>query len=163
MSILLPDMLISKITDISIETLKQRNIKGLLLDVDNTLSTHGGQKPLEGLLEWIGHMKSCGIKLIILSNATLKRVEPFAKKIGLDHISVALKPLAFGYLRGLKALDLKAKEVAMVGDQLFTDILGANIVGIFTIKVEPISPESGISFIIRRWLEEKILKRKLKG
>lgn len=164
MSILQPDILIPRITDISYDLLKQRNIKGLLLDVDNTLSTHGGQKPLEGLVEWIGHMKSCGIKLIILSNATRRRVEPFAKKLGLDFISVGLKPLAVGYLRALKKLNLKIKEAAIVGDQLFTDILGANLIGIFTIKVEPIYPESGKSFIIRRRLESKILaNRKLKG
>lgn len=164
MSILQPDMLIPRVTDISYDMLKQRNIKGLILDVDNTLSTHGGQKPLEGLLEWIEHMKKRGIKLIILSNATYKRVEPFAKRIGLDFISMGLKPLATGYIRCLKRLNLKARNTAIVGDQLFTDILGANLIGIYTIKVEPIYPEEGKSFIIRRRLENKILaKRNSKG
>jgi len=156
--IFLPDIKLGKVTDISVELLNKFGIEALILDVDNTLSTHHGQILTDGLPEWLEYMKNNGIKLTVLSNSKEKRVKPFAEKIGLDFISLGLKPLPFGYLRALKALKTKRKNTAIVGDQIFTDVLGGNTVGVKTVLLTPIKPEDGFSFKIRRKIERFIFK-----
>ena len=155
--ILLPDIKLERITDISIQLLNKFDIKALLLDVDNTMSTHHGTVLTDGLTEWIAEMQQGGIKLCVLSNSKEKRVAPFAQRIGLPYISLGLKPLPTGYLRGVKRLQEKRKNVAIVGDQMFTDVLGGRAVGVKTILLTPIKPEDGWSFKIRRKLEKKII------
>ncbi|MBP3627663.1 MAG: YqeG family HAD IIIA-type phosphatase [Clostridia bacterium] len=154
--ILKPDIKLNRVTDITCELLNKYGITALILDVDNTLSTHHGQVLTDGLPEWLMYMKDNGIKLTVLSNSKRKRVEPFASKIDLDFISLGLKPLPFGYLRAVKALGVKRKNAAIVGDQIFTDILGGNSVGLNTILLTPIKEESGWSFKLRRKMEKKL-------
>ena len=157
--LLKPDIKFRGITDITVEALDKYNIKALLLDVDNTMSTHHGTILTDGLLEWIAKMQQNGIKLMVLSNSKRFRIEPFAARIGLPFISLGCKPLPTGFLRGVKALGEKRKNVAIVGDQIFTDILGGNAVGIKTILLTPIKLEDGWSFKVRRNLEKKIYKK----
>ena len=154
-----PDIKLHGNTDITVELLNENNIKALLLDVDNTMSTHHGTVLTDGLLEWIAKMQEAGIKLMVLSNSKRFRIEPFASRIGLPFISLGCKPLPTGYLRGVKALGEKRKNVAIVGDQIFTDILGGKIVGVKTILLTPIKLEDGWSFKIRRKLEKKLYKK----
>lgn len=156
--IFLPDIRLNRVTDISVELLKKYNIESLILDVDNTLSTHHGEILTDGLPEWLQYMKENNIGLTVLSNSKEARVKPFAKKINLDFISLGLKPLPFGYLRAVKKLGTNKKNTAIVGDQIFTDILGGNIVGVKTVLLTPIKPEDGWSFKLRRRLEKMIFK-----
>lgn len=156
--LLKPDIKLHGITDITVELLNKFNIKALLLDVDNTMSTHHGKILTEGLREWIDYMHKNGIKLMVLSNSKRKRIEPFATRISLPFISLGCKPLPTGYLRGAKALGEKRKNVAIVGDQIFTDVLGGNFVGVKTILLTPIKLEDGFSFKVRRNLEKKVYK-----
>lgn len=155
---LLPDIKLDRVTEITVELLKKYNINALILDVDNTLSTHHGQHLTEGLEEWLSLMRENDIKLTVLSNSTDKRLTPFAKKIGLDFISLGLKPLPFGYIRAIKALGSDKSNTAIVGDQIFTDTLGGNAVGLTTILLTPIKPERSVRFRFKRMLERKILK-----
>ena len=157
--LLKPNIKLHGITDITVELLNKHNIKALLLDVDNTMSTHHGTVLTEGLMEWIDKMKQSGIMLMVLSNSKRKRIEPFAARIGLPFISLGCKPLPTGYLRGVKKLGKKRKNVAIVGDQIFTDVLGGNTVGVKTILLTPIKLEDGWSFKIRRKLENKLYKK----
>lgn len=153
-----PNIKFHRITDITVEFLNKKNIKGLILDVDNTLSTHHGMSLVEGLEEWISAMEEAGIKLIILSNSKERRVKPFAEKIALDYSSLGCKPLPFGYMKVKRRLGLKRKEIATVGDQMFTDVMGGNLYGITTIMTDLILAEDKLSFKIRRKLEKKFLK-----
>ncbi len=162
MRIFLPKYYMHRVTNITLEHLAAWGVTALFLDVDNTLSTHHGQQPLEGLYEWLAVMKANSIRLLILSNSKQKRVEPFAEKLGLEFISLSCKPLPFGFWRGLRRLGVKHKQVALVGDQLFTDVLGGNLCGVKTVRVEPILLEDKKSFIIRRRLEAKLLKKHFK-
>ncbi len=156
--LLKPNIKLKRVTDISYTLLSEHNIDALILDVDNTLSTHHGQVLTEGLSEWLAEIQANGIKLIVLSNSKEKRVKPFAEKIGIRYISLGLKPLPFGYLRALRSLGANRKNTAIVGDQIFTDVLGGNTVGVKTILLTPIKPEDGFSFKIRRKLEKLIFK-----
>lgn len=157
--LLKPNIKLHGITDITVELLKDYDIKALLLDVDNTMSTHHGTVLTEGLLEWIKKMQENGIKLMVLSNSKKARIKPFAERIALPFISLGCKPLPMGYLRGVKALGEKRRNVAIVGDQIFTDVLGGNVVGVKTILLTPIKLEDGWSFKIRRKLEKKLYKK----
>lgn len=156
--LLRPNIKLDKITDISVDILKKYNITALILDVDNTLSTHHGQVLTDGLENWLKNMRENNIKLTVLSNSTKKRLDPFAKKIGLDYISLGLKPMPFGYLRALKALGTKRKNTAIVGDQIFTDTLGGNFVGLNTVLLTPIKPETSLRFRFKRRIEKFLIK-----
>ncbi len=157
--LLKPDIKLRGITDITVELLNKNNIKALLLDVDNTMSTHHGTVLTDGLMEWIAKMQQSGIKLMVLSNSKRFRIEPFAARIGLPFISLGCKPLPMGFLRGVRALGEKRKNVAIVGDQIFTDVLGGNATGVKTILLTPIKLEDGWSFKVRRKLEKKLYKK----
>ena len=108
-----PNIKLNRVTDINIELLKKYGIEALILDVDNTLSTHHGQILTDGLEEWLVYMKENGIKLTVLSNSKRRRVEPFANRINLPFISLGLKPLPFGYIRAVKSLGTKRKNTAL--------------------------------------------------
>ena len=153
-----PNIKLDKITDISVEILNKYNIDSLILDVDNTMSTHHGQILTDGLTDWIDMMHKNSIGLIVLSNSKVQRVKPFAEKINLPYISLGLKPLPFGYIKALKRANSKRKNTAIVGDQIFTDVLGGSIVGVKKILLTPIKPEDGLSFKIRRKIEKFLFK-----
>ena len=154
-----PKIKLERVTDITIDILNKYGIKALILDVDNTLSTHHGQVLTEGLPEWLDLMRQNGIKMTVLSNSNSKRLTPFAKKIGLDFISLGLKPLPFGYWRALKRLGTNRRETAIVGDQLFTDIIGGNVVGVTSVLLTPIKLETSLRFRMKRRVERFLIKK----
>lgn len=154
-----PDIRLDRITEITPDMLRRRGISALILDVDNTLSTHHGQQLAEGLSDWLSVMKKNGIGLTVLSNSTDKRLKPFAEKIGLDYISMGLKPLPFGYFRALKRLNAKKCEAAIVGDQIFTDVLGGHLAGVKTVLLTPIKPEASLRFRAKRRAERWLIKK----
>ena len=160
MKIFKSDIILRRITEITPEMLRDLGVKSLLLDVDNTLSTHHGTVLVDGLENWLSVMRDNDIKLIVVSNSKRFRIEPFAGKIGLPFISLACKPLPFEYKKAVKALESDKRNCAIVGDQLFTDVLGANIYGIKSILVRPVKLEDGWSFKVRRFFEKRMLKEK---
>lgn len=156
--------MISVITDITPEHLKRWDIKGLLLDVDNTLSTHGGMSPVPGLHNWLELMKQSGISLLIISNAKSRRVKPFAERLSLGFISMAMKPLPFKYISAKHKLNIPKKNILMIGDQLFTDILGAKLSGIKSALVAPVGTSDMKLTSWRRGYEKKLCEKyKQKG
>lgn len=155
-----PHFIFNSITDISVEFLKENNITALLLDVDNTMSVAHGNKTLrDGLPKWLSNMRDNGISLMILSNAKKHRAKLFADSVGLSVVGLAAKPLPFGYLKAKKLLKVKRKNIAMVGDQIFTDIMGGRLSGMKTILVTDITPEEKLNFKIKRKLEKILLAR----
>ena len=156
------DFAFRRTVDISPAFLKKQGIKGLILDVDNTLTTHDNPVPAEGIREWLDDMKKNGIKLIIVSNNHPKRVRPFADPLGLDYVSDSGKPLKRGYKAAMKKMGLTASETAAVGDQLFTDVWGANFSRIRILYVEPIKlePKSKRFIRFKRVLEKPFLPKK---
>lgn len=156
--LLKPHIKLDRITEITPELLKKHGITALILDVDNTLSTHHGTKIVEGFEEWKKKITDSGIKLTVLSNSLKQRIEPFAKRIKLPFISSGVKPLPFGFFRAAKRMDVKRKHSAIVGDQIFTDVLGGNLSGVKTILLTPIKPEKQLRFRIKRKLEKIVFK-----
>jgi len=159
MPIFKPTVIKKSITDISPLLLYELGILGLILDVDNTLAKSDDKQPVDGLDQWLEDMRQGGIDLIILSNNSARRVRPFAQSLGLRYISMAFKPLPPGYLRAIRAMGLERKRIAIVGDQIFTDVLGGNICGCKSILTEPVLLETKLSFRIRRRFERILLKK----
>ncbi|MBR3145125.1 MAG: YqeG family HAD IIIA-type phosphatase [Clostridia bacterium] len=156
--LLKPHIKLDRITEITPDILKKHSIRALILDVDNTLSTHHGNKIVEGFEEWKKEMHDSGIKLMVLSNSLKHRIEPFSKRIKLPFISSGMKPLPIGYFRATKKLGEKRKHTAIVGDQIFTDVLGGNLTGVKTILLTPIKPEKQLRFRLKRKLEKLVFK-----
>ena len=159
MPLLLPDEMARHVTDLSPEFFRTRGIRAIVLDVDNTLTTHGNPIPAEGVREWVAAMRAEGFFLTILSNNYRERVAPFAQSLGLDFISMACKPLTFGLTRACRRYSLSPKEVCLIGDQIFTDIIGGNFKGVLTVLVEPYQLEEKWSFRLRRRLERPLIRR----
>ena len=156
MALFKPTFALRSVLEITPAALKLHGIKALILDIDNTLTTHDNPVPAEGVQEWIADMKKHGIKLIVVSNNRAERVIPFARLLKLRFVPNGAKPLPMGIIRAVKRLGLKKSEVCIVGDQIFTDILGANLSGIRSIFVDPIEPEKSRFFKIKRTVEKPL-------
>jgi hypothetical protein len=154
-----PTYVFDKVKDITPDFLKKKNIKGLLLDLDNTLTTHNNPIVPQTSLDWIELMKQNGIKLMIVSNNHAPRVTPFAEQLGIDFVCEGAKPLTIGYSKAIKRMGLEKREVAAVGDQIFTDIMGSNLKGIRSLFVFPIKPEESLPFRFKRACEKPFLPK----
>jgi hypothetical protein len=155
-----PTYVFNDVTEITPEFLRKKGIKGLLLDLDNTLTTHNNPVPPQSSLDWLDTMRAAGIRLMIVSNNKAERVTPFANALKLDFESRGAKPLTFGYTRAIKRMGLGKREVAAVGDQIFTDVLGSNLKGIRSIFVFPIQPETSLPFRFKRTVEKLFLPKR---
>ena len=137
--ILYPDAYFNKVEEITIEFLKRNKIKALILDIDNTLIDYNENLSRE-VEEWAKNIKGQGIKLYILSNTNKKKkVEKVSKTLEIPYINFAKKPLKSGFLKVQKELKEKSENIGVVGDQIFTDVIGGNRCKMFTILVEPIN------------------------
>lgn len=157
---LYPNIYLKKVEDITIEILIKNKIKLLILDVDNTLIDY--YKNLsEQVINWAKEMKGQGIKLYILSNTNDKeKVQVVADKLGIKYKNFAMKPLKRGFKYIQKEMNLKPENIAVVGDQLFTDVLGGNRCNMFTILVEPIDNKKDYWYTAwKRPIENKIKKK----
>ena len=159
--LLTPNMQVRKITDITIETLRENNIKGMILDVDNTLIDLD-RVPLEGIKEWIDNMKNEGIKFCIASNSLKKdKIEKVAKMLDIPYVHFSVKPTKIGLKKAKQILGIEnSKNIAEVGDQLFTDVLGTNRMKMFSILTEPLCEEKVKINNLKRKLEKRVLRRK---
>lgn len=152
-----PNMMIDSIYDIDFQELKRRNIKGLLIDVDNTLIEWDKEKADPELIQWFYKVKKENILLCLISNNTKERVVKFKEDIDIPAIHRALKPLTKSFYKGIKILKLKKDEVAVIGDQIFTDVLGGNRAGLFTILVNPIPGKEFLWTSFMRKIEKFVL------
>lgn len=158
---LYPKFYCDKITDITVEFLNENNIKALILDVDNTLIDID-RKPVEGLVSWHKGIVSSGIKTIILSNSNkIDKIEKIAKDLEIEYISFGMKPLKKGFIKAIKKLELPAQNIAAIGDQIFTDVIGANRCKIFPILVKPVAETDIWITKWKRPIENKIVKKYL--
>ena len=157
--ILYPKASFNNVREINIEFLRENKINALILDVDNTLIDF--DKNLEkGTVEWAKYLKEQGIKLHILSNSNKKeKVKTVAQKLNIEYDYFAKKPLKVGFNKVQKKLQEKSENIGVVGDQIFTDVIGGNRCKMFTILVEPIAEKDIWITLLKRPLENAIKKR----
>lgn len=161
-----PDFIFKKIQDISIDFLNNNKIKALLIDVDETLTIHNSMDINEEVFLWLDLVKSKNIKILLFSNNGDDRVRPFAKKLNLEYIASAKKPMLQNYYLAKNILHESKENIACIGDQIFTDIYGANKYNITSIYVFPISKKPNSQFLTFKRMIEKIYIKKyyrLKG
>ena len=146
-----------KVTDINIEFLKENNIQGLILDVDNTLIDFD-LNIIQGAKEWCEALKNQGIKMVIVSNTNKKdKVERVANLLNIDYVFKAWKPLKKGLIMGKEKLNLNNENIATVGDQIFTDVIGGNRLKMFSILVEPIAKKDIWITRLKRPIENLVI------
>lgn len=155
--ILYPKLYLNSVQEISIELLKQYKLKGLILDVDNTLIDYNKSMP-SGILNWSETLKKANISLCIVSNSNHKeKVEQVAKKLNIPYIYFAKKPCKSGLKKAKAILKLESEQIGVVGDQIMTDIIGANRMKMFPILVKPISEKDIWITKIKRPIENRII------
>lgn len=161
MSTRMPKYRFRRLKDITAEDLRQIGALGVGLDVDNTTAFDSSNELIEGVAEWVKQMRAAGIPMVLVSNGFKRRVDPVAKQLGLQYIPFSIKPLPFGYWRAARHMRIPVKRMAFVGDQLITDIRGANLAGAISIYVDPARKEERLVklFIKRRVNERPILEQ----
>ena len=161
--LLYPKEYINSVKDITIEFIEKNNLKGLILDVDNTLIDYYKKMP-DGIAEWVEELKKHGVKFYILSNSNKReKVENVAKKINVEYVFFAKKPLKTGFLKIKKLMNLQNENIGVVGDQILTDVLGANRCKMFSILVKPINEKDIFVTKFNRFFENIVIKRYLKN
>lgn len=158
MSLFFPDYSFRRVYEIPARFFLEQGVRALFLDVDNTLTTHDNPTPHEKVLDWLREQRTVGLRLLILSNNTRQRVAPFAKGLGLEYVADAKKPLPFPLWKALKGMGLAPREAAVIGDQIFTDVLCGRFSRCLSVLVEPMQEEDwGFLAVKRRW-EKQVLK-----
>ena len=141
---LVPDRLYAAYTDITPQMLQSWGIRLLLCDLDYTLAPRSVKRPDGQVLSWVNGMKAAGIEVMILSNnRSSVRVETFCKDMGITYVGHAGKPAKRGYREAMAKAGVSAKETAMLGDKLLTDVLGAKRSGVLALMVEPLGGPVG--------------------
>ncbi|MGM0835823.1 MAG: YqeG family HAD IIIA-type phosphatase [Bacillota bacterium] len=153
----LPAEHVKSVFEIKPATLKEKGIKGIITDLDNTLVEWDRPEATPALIEWFKEMQAAGILVTIVSNNKLKRVKFFSDPLGIPYIYEARKPFRRAFKRALREMNIRAEEVVVVGDQLLTDVLGGNRLGLHTILVVPVAKSDGFVTKFNRQVERRIL------
>ena len=136
---LLPKLITDELTDLTPELLRGRNIRLLMMDFDNTIVPYTTDVPTEKMADWLRNMLESDILLCVVSNSHNDRVPAFCEKYDLPCITHAKKPGTKGIRECLEQFEIPAEEAALVGDQIYTDTMGANFAGVTSILVRAIN------------------------
>ncbi|MGN0506846.1 MAG: YqeG family HAD IIIA-type phosphatase [Lachnospiraceae bacterium] len=142
--------------EIPYEELYAKGKRALIFDIDNTLVKHGAPAD-ERAMKLMESLKGIGFQICFLSNNKEPRVKSFNEKIGANYIFKAGKPKRSGYERAMQLMGSNKESTVFIGDQIFTDVCGANLAGIETYLVEPIDKKEEIQIVLKRYLEKPIL------
>lgn len=159
MKIFKPTYLIKNTFDITVADLKKIGVKSVFSDLDNTLVAWNNKDSNQKLREWLSDLKSSGIQVVIISNNTNQRVSRVADDLNVEYQAWSLKPLPRGIKSTIKKYNLQKNQVIMLGDQIMTDVIAANLSGVRSILVKPLVDDDGFQTVINRFFERIILKR----
>jgi HAD superfamily phosphatase (TIGR01668 family) len=166
LQLMLPKQTVRTIYDIDLEALKRNGIRGIMTDLDNTLVGSKVALATPELGTWLEQVRAHGFQVVVVSNNHDARVRAFAEPLKLPFVSRAKKPFNAAFSRALQMMSLRPQEAAIVGDQMMTDVLGGNRLGLYTILVDPIeiADESWVTKTVNRNLERVFISRlKKKG
>lgn len=155
-SFLYPGEYIDSTYRIDYDRLYNEGYRGIIFDIDNTLVPHGAPADERAILLFT-HLKELGYQCMLLSNNKEPRVKMFNDAVHVKYIYKAGKPKPSGYRRAMDELGTDVSNTFFVGDQIFTDVCGANLAGIRTFLVKPIHPKEEIQIVLKRYLEKVVL------
>lgn len=158
LKILFPSQYLGSIFELKIEELLAQGIKGIIFDIDNTLVPYDEPEPTPAIIELFERIRASGIQITLVSNNTEDRVLRFNEKIKVFALHKSRKPLPKSFNKALKLMNCKPHEAVIVGDQIFTDVLGGNVAKIPAILVVPVSDKDERITKIKRGLEKKVIR-----
>lgn len=159
MGLFVPDFYYDTVYDVTPELLLKRGVKGIILDIDNTLVPYEIPEPTEEVRGWLTLMTENGMKIAFVSNNHAPRVELFNKTLSFPAFPDSGKPLKKSCLKALEAMECKPEEVALIGDQVFTDVLAGKIAKMnTTVLVKPIKDKKNLFFRFKRLLEKPVIR-----
>ncbi|MGG1516228.1 YqeG family HAD IIIA-type phosphatase [Paenibacillus oryzisoli] len=157
---LVPRQSVGTIYDIDADHLWSFGIRGIITDLDNTLVGARDPHATPELIEWLARMQKIGFKVVIVSNNHKLRVSTFAEPLGMPFIYRAKKPTNASFTKAMRLLGTNARQTAVIGDQMLTDVLGGNRMGLYTILVQPISrQDEGVFTRVNRLIEKWAIAR----
>ncbi len=157
LDLLYPRIYVDTLLDIPIDKLREQNIMAFIIDLDNTITEWNSNVIRAEVEEWFKLINGEGFKACILSNNGEQRIRKVADRLGIPFIHRAAKPRRGAFHRAIKLMGVNAAQTAVVGDQIFTDILGGNRAGLYTILVKPLARREFVGTKINRTLEIFIL------
>ena len=138
---LTPHYRIASVLELTPVRLRGLGLESLLLDADGTLKRYRSEQCAPGVMEWLDDLRQAGFGLCLVSNGLGERIGRFAQPLALPFVARALKPLPMGCRRAMRTMGFRRQSTAMVGDQLFADVMAGRLAGLTTFLVEPIHPE----------------------
>ena len=156
---LMPDLTAKRLYDVDVEALAARGVRVLLLDLDNTLTKWKVNIVDDATRLWVARAAARGLTMCIVSNSNGTRAGIVAGMLGIEYMKNAAKPFPGGIRRAMRQMGSDERDTAMIGDQLYTDILGGKRAGIFTVLVRPIDRKEFIWTQFVRIFEHRKLKR----
>jgi HAD superfamily phosphatase (TIGR01668 family) len=155
---LIPDVVVTAAHDATPELLRRYGVKAVMVDLDDTLVASNETSVGDDTRRWLTELRDAGLPVVLLSNGEQKRVERCCADLGIEGFHLAGKPFWWAFRKGSLAVGRPAREIAMIGDQLFTDVLGANLAGMVSVLVRPLSPGKFPHTRAARQLERLILR-----
>lgn len=153
-ALLMPKYRFKSVLDVTPDDLRKMGAKAVGLDIDNTLAPDGTMKFIDGAQEWIDCIQGAGFPVMLISNGTILRVAPIAKRFNLPYVSLSCKPFSRGLLQAAKRMQVDITELAMLGDQLFSDVKAANRCGAIPVRIDPI-PMKSLYPLYYAWKEKR--------
>jgi uncharacterized protein len=154
-----PDHYYPDIFAIDVDLLSREGIRGLICDIDNTIVPWSAEDVIQEVIDWFAKLEDDGFKLCLVSNGNDKRVKQFSQRLGIPGVGQAVKPARRAFRLARSRLSLNSDQIAVIGDQLFTDVLGGNRMGFKTILVDPMSRQEFFTTRIMRFFEGLFYKR----
>ena len=153
-----PQLYAPRISRIDPRELRLRGVRGAIVDLDNTLVGFRSLVPLEEDALWVARAKQADVRVVVLTNNGTPWAAKVAQDLGVPCIPRARKPLPNGFRRALKLLELEPHEAVVIGDQLFTDVLGAKLAGLEVILVDPLVRHDPWNTLPLRWMERIVMR-----
>ena len=152
-----PDLYLNQVRDIDLDALRAQGVDTLLMDLDNTLLPRDSSIVPDEIATWAASLPGRGFRVCLVSNNWHERVHEVAEELGFKLVAKAVKPLPFAFWRALKLMGVRRRQCAVVGDQMFTDVLGGKLLGIKTIMVLPLSQSDLPHTLLLRHVEKLLL------
>ena len=161
--LLTPDAVVARVEEVTAALLGQWGVRGVVLDLDNTIVPWNTSDVSLEVRAWVRELGTAGIRVCLLTNNYTRRASQVAELLDVPIIKVAFKPSPMAFRNAMRVMEIAPREGAVIGDQLYTDVLGGKLVGMRAVLVEPLSTREFFTTRFVRWLERPMRARVVRG